>query len=162
AFALPTDSRATQRRQTFEAAWAFSFAPQGPLAACCAAHFAVFSAATDKELPGKELLKRGETFDVPAGGTGWLRLLWKGERAGLKSLGASMWMNDADAGPVAELRQPVLHHEPLRVRPTLTVGTLTDEELEKGVTRYVYAWSSTRTSFKLEAKPSVLLGGKRE
>jgi hypothetical protein len=151
AFILPE-----QRRQASLAAALVAAAPSGPLALGCALRFGECQPWPD--LHGTELLHKEDTLEVPAHAAGWVRAFWKGERAGTSDLGAAVWMNDPDKGPTVGLMLPVLHFEPLRVAPVTAVGTLKEEELGEGVTRYVLVWSSTRPAFALEARAATTHG----
>jgi hypothetical protein len=106
-----------------------------------------------------ELMTRNETGSVPAGGLGWIRLSWKGERTGKQNQFAKLWMDDRVSGKTATLEVFLNYLEPLRVRPTLDVGTIRDDDLRNGLTRHLICWSSTRDQLTLTVRPAVDRGG---
>ncbi|MFO0925434.1 MAG: hypothetical protein U0736_00115 [Gemmataceae bacterium] len=69
---------------------------------------------------------------------------------------ASLWMDDRAAGQPAALRY--LYFPPFANEPTLDVGTLRDDDLQRGVTRYLVVWSATRSHLRLEAKSTFVRG----
>ncbi|MFO0840801.1 MAG: hypothetical protein U0797_00160 [Gemmataceae bacterium] len=95
--------------------------------------------------------KEADHAEVPAGGLGWVRLNYKGEKPGRQVVSAKMWMDVVHQGPTVTLQLALTYHEALRVQQTLAFGTMRDEELIRGVTRYVTCFSSTRPSLKLQA-----------
>jgi hypothetical protein len=99
-----------------------------------------------------ELIQGTESVSMPPGAVGWVRLRWKGERTGPQALEARLYFEGKDSGKTALLRTQVYFHEPLRVRPALNVGPLSDEDLKKGVKQEIICWSSTRRELRLEAK----------
>jgi hypothetical protein len=107
-----------------------------------------------KGVEGHELLEKTEKTPVPAGQVGWARLGWSG-REGKQTLVAILWFDDPANGKNGILNLALYFHEPLRVRSTLAVGTLSDENLEKGVRKVIFVWSSTRDSLRIEASPAL-------
>jgi hypothetical protein len=105
-----------------------------------------------------ELLRDKESVSVPAGAVGWVRMSWKAEKLGRQIQEAELWMDGKDVGKSARLETRVRFHEALRVNPTLALGLLRDEELVAGVTKHIVCWSSTRPSFRLEARAGLLRG----
>jgi hypothetical protein len=97
-----------------------------------------------------ELLREKDSMDVPAGAVGWVRMRWKGERVGRQTLAIELWMDSKENGKIAGLATRLRFHEPLRVRPTLALGLLREEDLTPGITRDIICWSSTRPSLRLE------------
>jgi hypothetical protein len=88
---------------------------------------------------------------VPAGRVGLVRLTWKGERAGPKSLAATLWMGEKGPGPEQKFEVYTVFVGPLRAPAEVYAGDLTPEQLPKTV--YVRCWSSTRAQFPLEVLP---------
>lgn len=117
-------------------------------------------AELQKEATKRELLRESEFLEVPPGGTGWVRLIYTGEKAGKTSLGSEMWMDSLDSGKVARLELRLLFYEPLRAKAALSFGSIREEELVKGVTRYIYYYSFTRPSLKVNIKYSPLKGNR--
>lgn len=130
--------------------------PAGPLTAATL-QIAALSALT-KGAKGTEILKGAEAVDIPAKGLGWVRLDYKGERAGQQQLEAVLWSDDKSNGMAMPLALAVGFHEPLRVNPRLSLGVLKDSDLVAGSTHYLYCWSPTRAHLKLEAKPATPRG----
>ncbi len=56
-------------------------------------------------------------FDIPARRGGWVRLAWKGDKAGDQALEAKMWMQTPASGVSETLRIGVKFVEPIRVLP---------------------------------------------
>jgi hypothetical protein len=95
--------------------------------------------------------KESDHAEVPPGGVGWVRLNYKGEKPGQQMVSAAMWMDVMRHSTPAMLLLHLTFYEPLRAQQTLSFGTLRDDELAKGVTRFVLCFSSTRPSLKVEA-----------
>ena len=51
-----------------------------------------------------QLLEKQNGAAVPAGAVGFVRLTWKGDKAGPKSLSATLWMDEAGPGPTQIFR----------------------------------------------------------
>lgn len=106
-------------------------------------------------LRGARLKKEVQQIEVPAGAVGLLRLHWSGERPGRDSrLEANIWMGNARRGRLATLDVRLVFYEPIRVKVINDPYNLEDDDLQKGVVRTVYAWSSTRQDFQVEARLS--------
>jgi len=104
-------------------------------------------------------LKKDEvpSVQVPAAAVGFVRLHWTGEKTGQPRLQAILWMGSPDSGRTAPLQVQLTVHEPVRVKlGGNESAVLTDADLQQGVTRTIYAWSSTRRSFQLEARLSTV------
>jgi hypothetical protein len=120
----------------------------GALHAITYLHTALLTCA--EKVQGKDVQNAYEAVDVAPGAIGWVRLKFRGEKAGRKSLVARMWMNDRETGGRTDLELRLLFHEAVRVNPVLLIGTLTDAELSATVTRDIVCWSSTRKNLNLE------------
>jgi hypothetical protein len=154
AFILPEDGAL---RLAVEAAALCGVAAGGPLGAL-AFHERGLASIQEGVRP-TELMQQAESVEVPGGAIGWVRLRYHGERAGPQALGANLWMDSQDTnGKSASLDLRLVFLEPVRVRPLLQVETLRDQDLAKGVTRYIECWSSTRSSLDLKAKVAVPRG----
>jgi hypothetical protein len=134
---------------------------QGPTVATTAFFLTLAGMQTGKDVLTYELLNKSESAPVPAGAVAWLRLNWIPEKAGPKILDATLWVDSEKTGKTVTLSVRTVTYEPIRVvaishdgtrRPeVLGLGILRDEDLQKGLTRYLWCWSSTRTEFRLEA-----------
>jgi hypothetical protein len=100
----------------------------------------------------QELLQGPDSVTVPGEAVGWIRMRWKGEQPGPRSLEATLTFDGKESGKEAVLRTRVFCHEPLRVRPVLSVGVLREADLAKSVTRHIICWSSTRRELQLEVQ----------
>jgi hypothetical protein len=113
-----------------------------------------------------ELKEKAESAPVPSGAMGWLRLRWKHDKSTRQHLDATIWVDNPKTGKTSTLGVRVVTYEPMRMvavafdgmrrSDNVSLGLLRDEDLEKdkdkGVTRYIYCWSSTRDHFKLQAR----------
>jgi hypothetical protein len=105
----------------------------------------------EREGSKHEMLNKTESIAVAPGGLCWASLHFK-PRAGVEqSLTAELWCEDPNAPPIV-LGTRVHAYEAFKVRPTATVGTLKEEDLRAGVTRYIDVWSSTRRTFDVKAR----------
>lgn len=102
----------------------------------------------EREAAKTDLEKESDYAEVPPGGVGWVRLVYKGEKPGVQFVTAKMWMDELRQGPSATLQLRLTFHEPLRAQPTLDFGTLTEDEVAKGATRYAYCYSAIRPNMK--------------
>src|SRR5262249_58153144 len=83
---------------------------------------------------------------------GFARLHWSGEKK-LSRLEARLWMDNPSNSRDATLGVSINFYEAVRVKQEATdPAVLSDEDLEKGATRTIYVWSSTRKSFPLTAR----------
>jgi hypothetical protein len=137
--------------------------PQAPLSAATGAVLPLRGMSNRPKVKSWELLHRTESVRVPAGAVGWLRLAWKTEKPGPQRLSATIWVDDPSTGKTTTLSTRVVTYEAFRVvavgardrsLDTLALGALTDDDLKKEVKAYIYCWSSTRPSFRLQAKRS--------
>ncbi len=103
------------------------------------------SAATKTELKEKE----GGVV-VPAGAVGLLRLTWKGDHLGPKSLSATLWMGEKGPGPQQVFDIWTVFVGPLMAKAQYNVGSFTTDELPQTV--YAECWSSTRSELPLDVK----------
>lgn len=141
------------------APWAVALCGTGGLAPLLAVPLAGQGmAALEKGASSTELLEKNESVTVPGNMLGWVRLHYKGERAGPQALSASLWMDDRAAGQPATLQLRMVYFPPFANEPTLDVGTLRDDDLQRGVTRYLVVWSATRSHLRLEAKSTFVRG----
>ena len=97
-----------------------------------------------------DLMERDAAANVPAGAVGVVRLTWKGDRPGPKTLSARLWMGEKGAGPTQDFNIRVNHIGPLRANLDTDVGDdIIPESLP--LTVRIPCWSSTRPKFSLEA-----------
>jgi hypothetical protein len=159
AFILPAERRPIET--ALASALASSAGGLQPMQPVASYKFALGGLSLNSDVKSTTLLRRQdrETVSVPAHTAGWIRMHWKQEKAGHHILGTKVWMNDKNKGIVIDLQVRVFHHDPIRVRNILPVATLTDETLARGVTEHILVWSSTRRSFKLQARPATVRGG---
>ena len=87
---------------------------------------------------------------VPAGAVGVLQLRWKGDRLGPKDLAAVLWMGEKGLGPQQRFLIRTVFVGPLRTIPELDLGDQPQENLP--IKASFPCWSSTRTSFNLDAQ----------
>lgn len=106
----------------------------------------------ESQAQSKALAVGNEYIEAPAGSLGWVRLRYKGEKSGQQTVGSKIWMDNSRTGQLATLELRLMFYEPLRVNPFLSVGTISDDDLNKGVKRYLYCWSSTRKSLKVDVQ----------
>jgi hypothetical protein len=119
----------------------------GPVAA--SASYAVhLGRAVESAANAAELRSKAESAEVPAGAAGWVRLRFNSDKPGPKGITATLWFNSTD-GKIATLRTAAMFHEPIRARSSLNLDTLSRDDLEKGVERELFVWSSTRESFSV-------------
>jgi hypothetical protein len=102
----------------------------------------------ERQAARTELQQESDFATVPAGGVGWARVVYKGEKSGPQMVSAKMWMDDPRQGPTATLELRLTFHEALRVQQTLDFGTLTEDEIARGVTDYIYCYSAIRSDLK--------------
>jgi len=145
-FQLPSGSRARLARV---AASIYPIRAAGVLPALTV--MAAGLQAAQKGVAGHELLVREDSVTIEPGALGWVRLHWRGDQPGHKSLVAQLWMDDPK-GKTADLQVRVVFHRPMRLLPELRFGVVKDEDLVKGVTGHLLVWSSTRHELHLEAK----------
>ena len=99
-----------------------------------------------------ELKRDKEMVEVPAQAGGWVRLAWKGDRLGSMTQYATLFMNNILVGRKVTLDIRSFIHEPIRYRPVENLGVLRESDLAKGLQREVVVWSSTRPSFRVQAR----------
>jgi hypothetical protein len=107
-----------------------------------------------QEMAGRphELKHATESADVPGKAIGWVRLRWHADNEGRQTMAAALWFHSSNGDKGVNLMAAVRIYQPLRVRPTLSMGHLREDALGAKTTRDVICWSSTRTSLRLEAK----------
>lgn len=105
-------------------------------------------------MTGARLKQEVESIKVPAGAVGFVRLHWDGERPGRASgLEANLWTDSQGSGKQATLSVRLTFYEAVRARLDQDEpSVLNDEDLQKGFTRTIYVWSSTREAFSLTAQ----------
>ncbi len=103
-------------------------------------------------LPPTHLEKNEEVGKVPPGATGFVRLTWKGERAGAQNLQAELWQGKLD-GPTQRLELRLYFVNPLNLDTAeQTTYQLTESDLPKTVTYNCF--SVTRKDFKIKVVPA--------
>lgn len=88
------------------------------------------SAATRTELKEKE----GSAM-VPAGAVGLLRLRWKGDRVGQKTLSATLWMEEKGPGPMQTFDISTVFVGPVRAAAEYNVGVPPGRTPQNGLRR---------------------------
>lgn len=153
-YVLPEDNR------RYLIPWAIALAGNaGPGPLLTVAPSAQVLPVLEKGASGVEILEKTDSAVVPGKSLGWARLRYKGERTGVQTLGAQLWMDSAQGGQIASLELRIAYHEPLRVEPTLDFGVLRDEELQRGATRNIMVWSPIRPELRLQATSAYVSGG---
>jgi hypothetical protein len=104
----------------------------------------VEASATPTELKEKET-----PTVVPAGAVGFIRLGWKGDRAGPKDLAAELWMGEKGPGLNQRFEIRVEFVGPVLAASHVDLGEFALESLPRTVK--FECWSLTRTDFPLDA-----------
>ncbi len=106
-------------------------------------------------------LVQGAEGEVPAGGEGWVRLKWSGERPGPQEINAVLWTDNKQEGPTVTLDARVMYHAAAQATLALDAGRLEVSRLEQvgAVTLNIYCWSATRPLFRLAAAAEAARGG---
>ncbi|HEY7428431.1 MAG TPA: hypothetical protein VH682_29635 [Gemmataceae bacterium] len=98
------------------------------------------------------LLTRDNSFTVPAGAFGWVRLTWQKPEARALNTSAELWMGHRDSTTSARLEASVLIARPMEVNPEVSAGSFSLRDLEKGKQMWIVCWSMTRPSFTVKVQ----------
>lgn len=110
------------------------------------------------QLPEEEaqstLLTRDNSFSVPAGAFGWVRMSWRRKNPeAVPNLHAELWMSQRGGTASTRLDAGVLIARPVEVNKEMTLGPYTLRDLEKGQKTWILCWSLTRPTFHIQVEP---------
>src|SRR5262249_28120944 len=77
-------------------------------------------------------LTKENSFTVPAGASGWVRLSWQKPDARTLNTSADLWMSRKDSTTTARLEASVLIARPIEVNTDVSAGSFNHRDLENG------------------------------